>query len=89
MISGVELGSKSPSAIEIIASSSVKGNIEIWLDDLKEGKLIATVPITESGSNWKSFSKSVKGISGHHDVFVKFPSGSEGKMLIKAIKFVR
>jgi hypothetical protein len=91
MISGVELGKTSPSAIEIVASSSSKGKLEIWLDDLKTGKLIATISVNSTGSedNWKAFSKAVKGISGHHDVFVKFPAGKEGAIKIKSIRFLK
>jgi len=91
MISGVELGKTSPSSIEVVTSSTSKGKIEIWLDDLKNGKLIATIPLSSTGSedNWKVFSKAVKGISGHHDVFVKFPTGSEGDILIKSLTFVK
>jgi beta-xylosidase len=90
MISGVELGKTSPSAIEVMASSSSKGKIEIWLDDLNDGKLIATIPVNSTGSeeNCMSFSKVVKGVSGHHDVFVKFPTGSEGAINIKSIRFL-
>lgn len=91
MISGVELGKTSPSSIEVVASSSSKGKIEIWLDDLKTGKLIATIPVSSTGSedNWKAFSKAVKGVSGHHDVFVKFPAGKEGAIKIKSFRFVK
>ena len=49
MISGVDLGKQSPSAVELVASSGVKGKIEIWLDDLKNGKLIATIPVSATG----------------------------------------
>jgi hypothetical protein len=72
-----------------MASSSSKGKLEIWLDDLKTGKLIATIPVSSTGSeeNWKAFSKAVKGISGHHDVFVKFPTGKEGAIKIKSLRF--
>ena len=91
MISGVELGTKSPSAVEILASSSTKGKIEIWLDDLKNGKMIATIPVNSTGgeANWKTFSSSVKNISGHHDVFIKFPEGEEGMINIKSIRFLK
>jgi len=90
MISGVELGKTSPSSIEVIVSSSLKGKLEIWLDDLKDGKLIATIPVGSTGSedNWKVFSKAVKEIFGHHDVFVKFPTGKEGAIKIKSFRFV-
>jgi len=89
MISGVELGKTSPSAIEVMASSGSKGKLEIWLDDLKTGKLIATIPLNSTGGeeNFKAFFKAVKGISGHHDVFVKFPSGTKGSVLIKSFRF--
>ena len=57
MISGVELGKQSPSAVELVASSGAKGKLEIWLDDLKDGKLIATIPVSATGgeNNWKAF----------------------------------
>ncbi len=91
MISGVELGKTSPSAIEVLASSGSNGKLEIWLDDLKDGKLIATIPVSSTGGedNWKAFSKAIKGVSGHHDVFVKFPAGSEGGIKIKSFRFVK
>jgi len=91
MISGVDLGSQSPSAVELMASSGEKGKIEIWLDDLKDGKLIATIPISSTGgeNNWKTFSKNLKGVTGHHDVFLKFPAGKEGTILIKSLRFIR
>ena len=90
MISGVEMGKKAPSAIQVVASSSAEGNLEIWLDDLKNGKLIATVPVTATGENViKTFTSSVKGLTGHHDVFVKFPTECEGKILIQSLNFVK
>jgi xylan 1,4-beta-xylosidase len=91
MISGVEAGKKSPSAIEIVASSTVKGQIEIWLDDLKDGKLIATIPVSATGgeNNWKAFSKAIKNVTGHHDVFVKFPEGKEKSVAIKSLRFLK
>lgn len=89
MISGVELGNSSPSAIELVVSSGAKGKLEIWLDDLTDGKLIASIPVSSTGgeNNWKTFSKAIKNVSGHHDVFVKFPGGSEGSILIKSLQF--
>ena len=92
MLPGVELGrdKNASSAIEVRASSKAKGNLEIWLDDLTTGKLIASVPVTATGENkWKAFSKAVKNLSGHHDVFVKFPVGSSHELFIKSIRFVK
>jgi xylan 1,4-beta-xylosidase len=91
MISGVEMGKKSPSAIEVVVSSGVNGKLEIWLDDLKNGKLIATIPVktTKGENDWKTFSKTIKNITGHHDVFVKFPEGKQGAIYIKSLKFMK
>ena len=91
MISGVELGKESPSAVELVASSGAKGKLEIWLDDLKDGKLIATIPVSATGGemNLKTFSKTVKNVSGHHDVFIKFPTGKEGTIYIKSLRFLK
>jgi len=91
MISGVEFGKTSPSVIELMASSSSKGKLEIWLDDLKTGKQIATVSVssTKGEEIWKAFTGAVKGVTGHHDVFVKFPTGSEGAVKIKSLRFLK
>jgi beta-xylosidase len=91
MISGVELGKHSPSAVELVASSGAKGKLEIWLDDLKNGKLIASIPVSATGveNNLKAFSKPVKNITGHHDVFIKFPTGKEGTIYIKSLRFIK
>lgn len=89
MISGIELGKKSPSKIEIVASSSKAGNIEVWVDDLKNGKLIATIPVSITGENkWKAFAKAIKDVSGRHDVFVKFSSGDHHTVYIKTVRFL-
>jgi len=63
--------------------------LEVWLDDLATGKLIATVPVGATGeNNWKSFTKALKAISGRHDLFVKFPKGSDHAVFIKTIQFL-
>jgi xylan 1,4-beta-xylosidase len=48
------------------------------------------IPISSSGgeNSMKSFSKAVKNITGHHDVFIKFPTGKEGMILIKSVRFL-
>ena len=92
MLSGVEFGrnKRKASQVEIFAASKTDGRIEIWLDDLSEGKLIATIPITSTGgeNNWKAFKKAVKKVSGQHDVFVKFPAGSQRAVYIQSIRFL-
>ena len=93
MISGVEFGRDKRRAmqVELMASSKSVGNVEIWLDDLtnENGKLVATIPVATTGgeTNFKSFTKALKNVSGHHDVFVKFPKGAERAVFIKSIRF--
>ncbi|HTH30100.1 MAG TPA: family 43 glycosylhydrolase, partial [Lacibacter sp.] len=45
MISGVETGNTAEQ-IELVLSAVKAGKLEIWIDDLKTGKLIATIPVT-------------------------------------------
>ena len=75
----------------MVASSGARGKLEIWLDDLKNGKLIATIPVSATGGemNLKNFSKPVKNVSGQHDVFIKFLSGKEGTIYIKSLRFLK
>jgi xylan 1,4-beta-xylosidase len=91
MISGVDLGNIPPSGVEIVASSDKKGKVEIWLDDLKEGQLVASIPVKLTGGEnmWKSFSCAIKKISGHHDLFIRFPEGQTGSIRIKSIRFIK
>lgn len=93
MLSGVEFGQhKNPATgVELIASSKTAAKLEIWLDDLTTGKLIATIPVGATGgeSNWKAFKAAARKVSGHHDVFIKFPAGTRRELLIKAIRFIR
>ena len=39
--------------------------MDIWLDDLMNGKMIATIPVSTTGgeNNWKMFSKAIKDVS--------------------------
>ena len=91
MISGVDLDGKNQKAkaIEIELSATSSGKLEIWLDDLTTGKLIATVPFSSTNgmTNWKVVSKSIKAIKGQHDVFVKFPKVSSKSLAVKYLKF--
>ena len=87
MISGVELG-KAASSVTVSASAKATGQLEVYVDDIQKNRLIATIPVTATGANsWKSFSKTLNGIGGQHDIFVKFSTGSAQNIQIKSIKF--
>ena len=91
MISGLEFGNGKTVAkkIELQASAIKGGKLEIWLDDLKTGKLIATMDIKSTGdkNKWKSFSKSIKSVTGKHDLFIKYPIGKAQDIYVKSVIF--
>lgn len=91
MLSGVDLGHDNSTArqVHVQLSTARAGNLELWLDDLGTGKKIATIPFKPTGGegNWQTVSRPIKGVSGHHDVFVKFPPGQAGVATIKALQF--
>ncbi|MGN6640573.1 MAG: family 43 glycosylhydrolase [Mucilaginibacter sp.] len=92
MISGVDIGKPNYPAkqIKVSASSSKNTVIEIWLDDLKNGQKIATIPVPHTNvGNWETCIKPLKGVYGHHDVFIKFMPGSHGSTFIKSISFTK
>ena len=91
MIAGVETGENAPAAVEVTAAAAQAGKCEIWLDDLKEGRLIATIPVGATGgeNKWKTFSKAVANVTGHHDVFIKFLPGDNNKIFIRDIRFLK
>jgi hypothetical protein len=89
MLSGVALG-QAAVQVKVLASSVKGGEIEIWLDDLKTGRMIARVPIPSTGSsnNWITCTAALRGVSGSHDVFVKFPAGREREIYVKRLQFI-
>lgn len=93
MIAGVDLGNNLTAAggVEITAAATKSGNIEIWLDDLTTGKLIATIPVsnTRSKTTRATFKKAIKNINGRHDVFIKFPKHNDQQIHIKTIRFLK
>ncbi|WP_084326026.1 glycoside hydrolase family 43 protein [Lacrimispora aerotolerans] len=60
-----------------VASSSSGGNIEIRLDSLT-GPLVGTCRVTGTGGwqTWADAMCSVNGVSGKHDLYLKFTGGS-------------
>jgi xylan 1,4-beta-xylosidase len=91
MIPGVETGQVSPSGVEVTVAARKAGKLEVWLDDLEQGTKVATIAVkpTGRGDRYQLISGAVRGISGHHDLFVKFPEGTEGSIFIKSIRFVK
>lgn len=89
MISGVSL-SKNNAWVEVIAAATKAGKIEIWLDGLKDGTLVATMPVavTKNKNSWKANIGALKNVSGHHDVFIKFPAANNQGIFIKTIRFL-
>ncbi|UEG52254.1 family 43 glycosylhydrolase [Mucilaginibacter daejeonensis] len=88
MISGVDLGTTSPSAISLTAAG--KGKLEVWVDDLQTGKLIAQASINgSSGGNKKVISKLLKKVTGQHDVFVRFLPETAKSLMAKEFSFTR
>jgi hypothetical protein len=62
--------------------------LEIWLDDLKTGKLLATISIPATGER-KTVRASLKGVTGRHDVFVKFPEGKANTIHVSSLRFLK
>ncbi len=91
MLGGIDLGKgfRIPASVEVSASSTAGGTLEIWIDDIEEeGSLIAEIDITNTGgeSLWKDFSADVTGVSGQHDLYLRW-NGQANAYLIKSLKF--
>lgn len=92
MLSGVSLGETKDAVaqVKVLASARKGGTLEIWLDDLKTGSMIARIPVAPTGDdNWVWYAAAVKGLSGSHDVFVKYPSGSDHEISVQQIIFTK
>ena len=92
MLGGVDLGldERVPIAIEAEVASSKGGKLEVWIDDLeKNGTKIATLSIDATGSeaNWVKIKAPVSGISGQHDVYLRW-AGDTNAFLLKKVKFL-
>jgi beta-xylosidase len=89
MLSGVALDGAT--GVKALVSGKKGGELEIWLDDLNKGRLIAriSVPAAGEGGRWVTAAVTGKDISGGHDVFVKFPPGRDHGVYIKQLVFTR
>lgn len=77
MIKGVDFGPGAGSFEARIASASSGGSIEIRLDSLT-GTLAGTCVVSGTGGwqTWENESCSVSGVSGVHDLYLRFTGGS-------------
>lgn len=90
MISGVDFGKEGKAkAIEIMAGAGKGGIVEVLLDDLQEGVCIAAVPIKAGKTGAHLYPlRSLKGVAGQHDVFIRFPAGTQQDIFIKNIRLI-
>ena len=75
----VDFGSTSPTYLELVTSSRTDANeVEVYLDNITTNNLIATVPITNTGS-WYEFSTNYvalsESITGTHKVILVYSTG--------------
>ena len=91
MISGIEMGNGKSAVkkIALQAAATKGGHLDIWLDDFKTGRKIATIKIKATGgkNTWKIFSKSIKNVSGKNDLFIKYTAGTAQDIYIKSVVF--
>ncbi|MGF6930547.1 xylan 1,4-beta-xylosidase [Chitinophaga sp. W2I13] len=89
MISGVDFGAAGDAkAIEITADATKSGELKVWIDDLKNGRQIAGVPI-KPGKLSGHAPLLNKDISGQHDLFIWFPAGASQEIFIKSIRLLK
>ncbi|HEX9059695.1 MAG TPA: carbohydrate-binding protein [Clostridia bacterium] len=73
----INFGSGAASFEARVSSAASGGNIEIRLDS-SSGPLVGTCPVTETGDwqTWANATCNVSGVSGIHDLYLKFTGGS-------------
>jgi len=93
LYAGVEFGSKdypkASGSIKITASCNTKGGkVEVWLDAIDTGKMIATCKIINTGNltGFKQFTAKTIQTMGRHDVYLRFV-GTGDDMLFTINKF--
>jgi xylan 1,4-beta-xylosidase len=91
MISGVDFGAPGEArSIELLATASRGGNVDIMIDDLKEGAVIASIPVRAGkDTQVQVLDKLSNKPSGQHDVFIRFPAGAAQDIYIKDIRLLR
>jgi xylan 1,4-beta-xylosidase len=90
MISGVDFGAPGEvKAIELVATAAKGGKVDILLDDLEKGDLLATVPICAGKKVHVTAPGAKQKPAGQHDVFIRFPAGAAQDIYIKNIRLLR
>ena len=75
----VDFGSTSPTNIELVTASRTDGNeVAVYLDNITTNNLVATVPITNTGSWYEFTTESLslsESITGTHKVILVYATG--------------
>lgn len=88
MLSGVETGRTSPLSIKLTGRIAAPTKVEIWLDDLKSGRLVAAFNLKAADvKRWQVYTQPINRVTGQHDVFVRFLPGTAKSAFIKSIQF--
>ncbi|RCX14834.1 dockerin type I repeat protein [Anaerobacterium chartisolvens] len=87
-VKGVDFGSGATSFDARVSSATSGGNIELRLDS-PTGKLIGTCAVSGTGGwqTWATKSCNISGVSGVHDLYLKFTGGSGFLMNLNWWKF--
>lgn len=90
MISGVDFGKDIAERVDVVVKSKVKTSLEIRIDDLSDGKLVAKINIDKlSGDKIRHYLQRVNSVSGQHDVYVKFSPSANGQVWLQSLTFIR
>jgi xylan 1,4-beta-xylosidase len=92
MLGGVSVGRSDQKAtqVEISASSSQGGTLEIWRDNLdSNGTKLAEMAIASTGSTdaWKTFYADIPETFGQHDLFFRF-NGPPNAFYLHTVRFL-
>jgi xylan 1,4-beta-xylosidase len=96
MYAGVEFGGHpnypmQAAKLSLTASCANTGAvIEVWLDSIDTGNLIATcnIPNTGDWNNFHTFNFPIKKVNGRHDVYLRFRGNKEPLLKLKTLVFV-
>lgn len=88
MISGVDFGAAGEAkAVEIMGRAGKGGKLELFADGLEQDRQIAVVQVKPGGN--RLHIGRLRQLSGQHDLFIRFPAGSSGDVIIQNIRLLR